>query len=316
MNKENVYIIIPVHNRKEITLKCLDALQQNGDLDKYCILVVDDGSTDGTSEAVRNFYPDINILIGDGNLWWTGAIAMGMEYAYKQGAEYCIWLNDDCLVAKKSIDSLVGFCEKNANSIIGSQGLNFNNPTQIYFGGKKKIWMNYRHIDCPYGEVQACDLLSGNLVCIPRLVVNKIHYPNYKKVPHYGGDYSYLVRARKAGFNIFVDNRYLNFNLCDETYAFSPSRLLLKEGYPFDIIKLLFNPYSLYSWRISLEINQAEYGTLIGLVSFLAHYTIYFVIPILLVSILRPLPLPLRCKLSNFRRNFKQNFKAYFYLKK
>ena len=82
MDKENVYIIIPVHNRKEITLKCLDTLKQNGDLDKYYVIVIDDGSTDGTSEAIQSLYPDVIILTGDGNLWWTGAIKKGMEYAY------------------------------------------------------------------------------------------------------------------------------------------------------------------------------------------------------------------------------------------
>ncbi|MFP3345185.1 glycosyltransferase, partial [Halomonas sp. SIMBA_159] len=85
--------IIPVHNRKNITLKCLETLKQCGDLDRYYTIVVDDGSTDGTSEAITNLYPEVTILTGDGNLWWTGAIRKGMEYAYERGAEYFIWLN-------------------------------------------------------------------------------------------------------------------------------------------------------------------------------------------------------------------------------
>ena len=112
IKKELIYIIIPVHNRKEITLKCLDILQKNGDLDIYYVIVVDDGSTDGTSEAIQSLYPNITILVGDGNLWWTGAIKKGMEYAYDKGAEYFIWLNDDCLVAKESINNLIVFCKQ------------------------------------------------------------------------------------------------------------------------------------------------------------------------------------------------------------
>jgi glycosyltransferase involved in cell wall biosynthesis len=54
MTKEPIHIIIPVHNRKAITLKCLETLQNNGDLDKYHVIVVDDGSTDGTSLAIQS----------------------------------------------------------------------------------------------------------------------------------------------------------------------------------------------------------------------------------------------------------------------
>ena len=53
MDKENVYIIIPVHNRKAITLQCLNTLKNNGDLGQYHVVVVDDGSTDGTAEAIE-----------------------------------------------------------------------------------------------------------------------------------------------------------------------------------------------------------------------------------------------------------------------
>ena len=65
--KEPVYIIIPVHNRKQITLKCLENLDKSGDLQQYHVVVVDDGSTDGTTEAINNLFPDVKVLPGDGN---------------------------------------------------------------------------------------------------------------------------------------------------------------------------------------------------------------------------------------------------------
>jgi GT2 family glycosyltransferase len=71
-----VYIIIPVHNRKQITIACLENLNTCGDLQKYRVIVVDDGSKDGTAEAIREQYPMVEILTGDGNLWWMGAIAV------------------------------------------------------------------------------------------------------------------------------------------------------------------------------------------------------------------------------------------------
>ncbi|MBE9196304.1 glycosyltransferase [Synechocystis sp. LEGE 06083] len=44
-----IFIIIPVHNRKQTPLKCLDILKKNDDLDKYHVVVVNDGSSNSTS---------------------------------------------------------------------------------------------------------------------------------------------------------------------------------------------------------------------------------------------------------------------------
>jgi len=71
---QSIYIIIPVHNRKSLTLACLENLKTNGDLQKYQVIVVDDGSSDRTAEEVAENYPKVTILKGDGNLRWTRAI--------------------------------------------------------------------------------------------------------------------------------------------------------------------------------------------------------------------------------------------------
>ena len=299
--KEPVYIIIPVHNRKQITLKCLENLKQCGDLQRYYTVVVDDGSTDGTSEAIDALYPEVTILSGDGNLWWTGAIKKGMEYAYQQGAEYFIWLNDDCLVIPNTLKKLVTFCSDNLNSIIGCQGVNQHNHEQIDFGGKIRKWGNYIMINCPNGKILECDMLSGNLVCIAQAVIKKIGFPQPDLVPHYGGDSLFLILARKAKFKIFVDSRDEIFNISGESKV-APQHWLLQDGKPDEIIKLFFAPYSLYSWRVWLTLNREEYGILLGTLSFMIYYGIRFAIPITLITILRFLPLSLRYQLSDIKR--------------
>jgi GT2 family glycosyltransferase len=298
--KEPVYIIIPVHNRKQITLQCLENLDKCGDLQRYHMVVVDDGSTDGTTEAIHSFYPDVVVLPGDGNLWWTGAIKKGMEYAYQQGAEYFIWLNDDCLVSDRAIQDLVSFSRQSDRSIVGCQGYELNNPEIIAFGGKVKNWKGYQIVNFPKDRVSKCDLLSGNLVCIPKPVVDKIGYPDPNILPHYGGDSLFLIRARKAGFKIFVDSRNSVFNIfCQSNLA--PKQWLFQEGEPLAIIKLIFIPQSLYHrnvWLI-LELND---NLLIGIFLFLYKYTFYILLPICLISFLRFLPISIRKKLSSIKR--------------
>ncbi|MBW4487530.1 MAG: glycosyltransferase family 2 protein [Trichocoleus desertorum ATA4-8-CV12] len=287
IEKLPVHIIIPVHNRRRISLSCLCTLHKVGDLQRYHTFIVDDGSTDGSAEAIQKEYPDVQILKGDGNLWWTGAIHKGMAYAYEQGAEFLIWLNDDCRVEPGAIADLVSFCRERPKAIVGAQGFETDSPNQLSFGGKVKTWKGYRFIQPTPGQVIPCDLLSGNLVCIPRAVVDAIGYPDCKITPHYGGDSLYLIRAQKAGFQLFVDTRHAAWNLPGEPRLY-PSNWLLADGDPLKILKLVFVLQSGLSWRVWWQLNWEAYG-LWGLVMFCKKYA-----SIVLISAMRLLPIGLR----------------------
>jgi GT2 family glycosyltransferase len=194
----SVYILIPVHNRRAVTLGSLENLHRNGDLDRYRVVVIDDGSTDGTGDAIAHQFPQVTLLPGDGNLWWTGAIRLGMEYAMAQGAEYIVWLNDDCRLAPGTLEGLLAFCRQQAQAIIGAQGFEQDDPTRLSFGGKRKTWRGYRFLTLPPDQTVPCDLLSGNLVCLPKAVVDAIGYPDVVASPHYGGDSLYLAAGSES----------------------------------------------------------------------------------------------------------------------
>jgi len=286
----NIYVLIPVHNRKALTLDCLENLKTNGDLQKYQVIVVDDGSTDRTAEAIKEKFPEVIILNGDGNLWWTGAIALGMKYAYEHGVEYLIWLNDDCQFSSGTLENLVSFVCENERAIAGCQGIEVGNPNTIVFGGKFKTWKGYRFIQPPKNTVASCDLLSGNIVCFPRSVIDRIGYPDSRFTPHYGGDSLYLILAKKAGFSIYVDTRSLVYSLVGTSKLY-PQKWLLESGKALDILKLVFVPQSGLSWRVWLKLNWEAYSVW-GLVMFFKKY-----LSILLITGLRFLPIELRSKL-------------------
>ncbi len=262
----SVFVIIPVHNRKDLTLGCLANLKACGVLASASVVIVDDGSTDGTSDAIRANYPGTTILRGDGHLWWTGAIVLGMKHAYEAGAQFIVWLNDDCRIEPGALAGLVEFCANDPNTIVGSQGVESSRPSVIAFGGKRRTWKGYRFIRVPSGEVQPCDVLSGNLVCIPRQVVARVGYPDPVSTPHYGGDALYLVRARKAGFQLMVDARFCATNNSEEPRLY-PSDWLLAPGPPWRLLQLVFTAESGLSWRVWLQLNWESYGVW-GLVMF------------------------------------------------
>lgn len=197
-------LIIPVHNRKATTLRCLRHLDAEGDLSRFLVVVVDDGSTDGTGEAIQAEYPQVVCLRGDGHLWWTGAIAVGMRYAYEQGAQHLIWLNDDTLPLTGALTQLLAYCQTHPGAIAGGQCYHSPELASFTYGGRRR-W-RFR-IDPVYAEGDAtlpCDALDGNLVCLPRSVIDQIGYPPGEQVPHYGGDNLYTWLARKAGWQVVL----------------------------------------------------------------------------------------------------------------
>ena len=199
-------IILPVHNRRAITLRCLEHLARTGVLAWAHVLVVDDGSTDGTAEAIRTAYPAVEVLVGDGHLFWTGAIVLGMRHAVARGANCCVWLNDDSHPAPGVVEHLVdqaviqGCIAAALNCFVGSVPPIVLPPYRKTRRGLQSI----TDIQQATGWV-AVDATRGNLVAIPRQIIEVIGYPDAAGLPHYFGDIDYTLRANRAGFRCVVD---------------------------------------------------------------------------------------------------------------
>lgn len=80
-NNRNLAIIMTCHNRIKVTLNCLKALYNQKTF--FQVYLVDDGSRDGTSKAVKKQYPSVKILQGDGNLFWVGGMYLAFAEAIK-----------------------------------------------------------------------------------------------------------------------------------------------------------------------------------------------------------------------------------------
>ena len=80
MEHTSIAVLMTCHNRKLKTLATLESLFKQILTSEIALnaYLVDDGSTDGTAEAVQQTYPQINIFSGDGNLFWNG----GMRVAF------------------------------------------------------------------------------------------------------------------------------------------------------------------------------------------------------------------------------------------
>ena len=92
-----VYVVTAVHNRKQITVEFARLLARQT-LSGIRLVVADDGSTDGTAEAVREILPDAVVLRGNGSLWWAGGLQKGINWLRAQSLSddtAVVFMNDD-----------------------------------------------------------------------------------------------------------------------------------------------------------------------------------------------------------------------------
>src|SRR5713226_839332 len=101
-----LFVVIPTHNRWPEARTTLAHLAQS-DHPNFEIVLIEDGCTDETADHCRIEFPDVHLLHGDGNLWWSGAINKGVEYALERGADAIVWLNDDNRVEPDTLSRMV-----------------------------------------------------------------------------------------------------------------------------------------------------------------------------------------------------------------
>ena len=136
-----IFIIVPVFNRKLWTKRFLYCLRRQT-FRNFEIIVVDDGFTDGTTQLVRNEFTEAKLLRGDGNLWWTGAINLGIRYVMSQAlaTDSVLVINDDVEVDPNYLEALYRLWQSMPHTLIGSILVDIENPDVIYNGGNMVNW--------------------------------------------------------------------------------------------------------------------------------------------------------------------------------
>ncbi len=98
MKHRNIAVLLTCHNRKVKTLTCLSSLYNANIPTGYVldIFLIDDGSTDGTAEAVMLLFPGVHMARGDGKLFWAGGMRLAWETAMEEKSyDAYLLINDD-----------------------------------------------------------------------------------------------------------------------------------------------------------------------------------------------------------------------------
>lgn len=217
MYKYKISIVIVNFNNKALTLECLKSIGTNIKGILFEILLVDNGSNDGSVEAFKSFIKDefwkdrLKLLQNKSNLGYAKANNQGIKIAR---GEYVLLLNNDTLLHKDSIKNLLSFVENNKDvGVVGSRLLNidgtvqmscYNFPTVInaikeYWFGKKSLFEKF----VPKGDAPSTvDAVVGAVFLITQDSLKKVGLLDERYFAYFE-DLDYCRRVWKNGLKVY-----------------------------------------------------------------------------------------------------------------
>ena len=201
-----VTALLTVHNRRELTLRCLRCLAEQSGSAELAVVLVDDGSTDGTSEAVQSEFPDVVVVAGTGELYWSRGMAVAWRVAAADDPDYYLLVNDDVAVAPDALERILRLADQQAPTVIVGAMSDPSSGVTTYSGQRlTSVWnpMAFERLEPPSTEPVSVDLFNGNFVLVPRSVYRIVGTvdPVYR---HGIGDFDYARRASKAGVELVL----------------------------------------------------------------------------------------------------------------
>lgn len=211
-----VFIVMPTYNRwheARVSLRCLLLSTYRN----FTILLVEDACSDGTVEKCRAEFPEVEILRGDGDLWWSGAINKGVEYALERGADAIVWLNDDNQVEPNTLSRMVeSFKRMGERSIICARTKATDTGLDEWVGDPPR-WHpefgEWKPPDLAAADVPVNHPPGGRGVLIPAQCFREIGLVDSQAFPHYWADHDFHYRAMKAGYQYSIAPKAVVWNL-------------------------------------------------------------------------------------------------------
>jgi GT2 family glycosyltransferase len=217
MKMNRIAVLVSCFNRKATTLAGLESLfgQKNWEGLSITVFLVDDASTDGTADAVTERFPTVRLILGDGSLWWAGAMRKAFAAAMEEGFDGYLWWNDDTRLVEDALQRLVSCAQETDQEagpaiVVGST----SDPEsgQRTYGGFRKHTRGLRFdlepVEPSAEEALPIDTMNGNIVLIPSVIAGKVGNMDSTFL-HLLADVDYGQRTVKAGFRIVLAPGYL-----------------------------------------------------------------------------------------------------------
>lgn len=225
-----VYVCIPVHNRIQYTLACLNSIFDQT-YSNLKVVISDAGSTDGTFELISNLYGKrVKILKIDSSQFWTGGINSCIRYVLSVAlpGDFIYTLNNDTILKNDCIEEAVIFSLNHPMSMVGSLNLFYDNnlkiePSAFIFKKRmvcyiqKRLFSFGQELPDNYKNYYHVDALSGKGVLFPVNVFKLYGLFNEEKLPHYHADTEFVVRMKNNGYKPILFTKSVLFSHVNET---------------------------------------------------------------------------------------------------
>jgi GT2 family glycosyltransferase len=169
------------------------------DYPAFTVIVVDNASSDGSADFVRQNYPQVNLIISDTNRGWSGGNNLGIGFARRCGAEYVVLANNDIRVDPRWVSAAVGVAQQDPR--VGIVGFQIIEPRgddhDAGFAQAMALWSGLRVSEAKY--------VDGMAMFVRTRVFDEIGMID-EGFFVYAEDNDLVLRARKAGYRVVATN--------------------------------------------------------------------------------------------------------------
>jgi len=243
-----IAVMMASHDRVDSTLRCLESLREQTDLDAEVeVFLVDDGSADGTADAVRARYGGVHVLQGNGSLFWSGAMRLAQTAARRIEPDFLLWLNDDVVLDPDALSRLLQvharIVSKNGPLSIVVGGLRDPDTGSVSYAGvvrPDRVRRARFEMVEPSDAPVRCDAMHGNLVLVPESVFRRLDGFDgaYR---HAMSDFDFGLRATAQGCGVWLAPG--TFGACRRDHDDQP--WIGSSGSLLDRTRLLLSPKGL-----------------------------------------------------------------------
>jgi GT2 family glycosyltransferase len=201
-----ITVIFTCYNRREKTINCIKSLVDGNPSTQFSFVVLDDNSTDGTAEALRELPGRcVTVLHGDGSSYWAGGMRKAIAYAKTHTtSDYYLLVNDDVEFADGAVERLLAEYAPHT-ALVGP--MSDKNGNFSYGGVRYTNGIHYEEVK-PDDKDRTCDTFNMNCLLVDRDVF--METPNFDEhYIHTLADFDYGLTMKRNGIRCIVASGYV-----------------------------------------------------------------------------------------------------------